>query len=77
MLCYNNFDYTNIMFFLVQETSEETEHISVEMAEVVESLGKLKDEMIKIDVAYRKIENVVKEKKIEADVVISLSESNY
>jgi hypothetical protein len=41
----------------------------VEMAEIIESLGKLKDEMIKIDMAYRKIENVAKEKKIEADVV--------
>lgn len=48
----------------------------MEMAEVVESLGKLKDEMIKIDVAYRKIENVAKEKKIEADVVILIWESN-
>lgn len=44
------------------------------MAQVVESLGKLKGEMIKTDVAYRKIESVVKEKKIEADLVMSVLE---
>lgn len=43
------------------------------MAEVIESLGKLKDEMIKIDLAYRKIENVAKEKKIEDDLVIYIN----
>jgi len=41
------------------------------MAEVVESLGKLKDEMIKTDLAYRRIESVAKEKKIETDLVMS------
>lgn len=41
------------------------------MAETVESLGKLKDEMIKIDLAYRKIESMAKEKKIEDDLVIA------
>uniref|UniRef100_A0A2S2QS42 Coiled-coil domain-containing protein n=1 Tax=Sipha flava TaxID=143950 RepID=A0A2S2QS42_9HEMI len=60
---------TTDVFKRSKETSEEAEHISVEMAEIIESLGKLKDEMIKIDMAYRKIENVAKEKKIEADVV--------
>lgn len=54
----------------IQETSEEAEHVSVEMADVVESLGKLKDEIIKTDLAYRKIEIVAKEKKIESDLVI-------
>lgn len=55
--------------FRIQEKSEEAEHISVEMAEVVESLDKLRDEIIKTDLAYRKIENVAKEKKIESDLV--------
>jgi len=54
---------------VLQEKSEEAENVSVEMADVVESLGKLKDEMIKTDLAYRKIENVAKEKKIESDLV--------
>lgn len=39
------------------------------MAGVVESLGKLKDEIIKTDLAYRRIENMAKEKKIEGDLV--------
>lgn len=42
------------------------------MADVIESLGKLKDEMIKTDLAYRKIENVAKEKKIEGDLVCNM-----
>lgn len=57
-----------------QEKSEEAEHVSVEMAEIVESLGKLKDEIIKTDLAYRKIENMAKEKKIEGDLVILVSD---
>lgn len=59
--------------YVLQETSEEAEHVSVEMADVVESLGKLKDEMIKTDLAYRKIENVAKEKKIEGDLVHNIN----
>lgn len=60
-----------MIFFLLQlkEKSEEAEHISVEMADVVEKLGKLKDEIIKTDLAYRQIENMTKEKKIENDLV--------
>lgn len=42
------------------------------MADIVETLGKLKDEMIKADMAYRKIEIVAKEKMIEADLVASI-----
>lgn len=44
------------------------------MAETVELLGKLKDEMIKIDLAYRKIESMAKEKKIEDDLVMDFDE---
>lgn len=54
---------------IIQEKSEEAEHVSVEMAEVVESLDKLRDEIIKTDLAYRKIESMAKEKKIEGDLV--------
>ncbi|XP_060840661.1 coiled-coil domain-containing protein 42 homolog [Rhopalosiphum padi] len=60
---------TTDVFRRSKEKSEEAEHVSVEMADVIESLGKLKDEMIKTDLAYRKIENVAKEKKIEGDLV--------
>ncbi|KAL5241958.1 hypothetical protein ACI65C_009368 [Semiaphis heraclei] len=60
---------TTDVFRRSKETSEEAEHVSVEMADIVELLGKLKDEMIKTDLAYRKIENVAKEKKIEGDLV--------
>lgn len=62
----------NIFEWIKQEKSEEAEHISVEMNEVVESIGKLQDEIIKTDLAYRKIEKVAKEKNIESDLVISI-----
>ncbi|VVC38194.1 Hypothetical protein CINCED_3A017417 [Cinara cedri] len=60
---------TTDVFRRSKEKSEEAEHISVEMAEVIESLRKLEDEIIKTDLAYRKIENMAKEKKIEGDLV--------
>lgn len=39
------------------------------MADIVETLGKLKDEIIKADMTYRKIESMAKEKKIESNLV--------
>lgn len=69
MVINNKYKDCHFQQYYVQEKSEEAEHVSVEMADVIESLGKLKDEMIKTDLAYRKIENVAKEKKIESDLV--------
>lgn len=40
------------------------------MTEIIGSLDKMKNEMTKTDLAYRKIENMAKENKIESDLVI-------
>ncbi|XP_050442293.1 coiled-coil domain-containing protein 42 homolog [Adelges cooleyi] len=52
-----------------KEKNEEAENISVEIAEVTELWVKTREEMIKTDLAFRKLENVAKEKKIEYPLV--------
>ncbi|XP_050525613.1 uncharacterized protein LOC126896688 [Daktulosphaira vitifoliae] len=54
-----------------KEKSKETENISDELADVTDCWVKTKENIVKVDIAFRHLENMAKEKNIEYDLITS------